>query len=46
MQSEVFKGELDSKHIEGLKEFLTHECDSFDAQKAKKGINFEAFMSL
>ena len=47
MQALVFKGDLEQHHIEGLKEFLRHECEAYTDDEAKsKGISFEAFKCL
>lgn len=48
MQQGVFNCELQSCHIEGLKEFLREEGgeDKYSKEDSKKGINFEAFKLL
>lgn len=48
LNANVFNGELQSGHIEGLKEFLILEWgeDRYSREDAKKGINFEAFKQL
>ena len=48
INSTVFSTELQSTHIEGLKQFLAQECgeDKYSREDIKKGINFEAFKYL
>lgn len=46
-QTEVFKAELQKKHITALKEVLIHESeDKYDENQALKGVSFEAFKAL
>jgi hypothetical protein len=45
-QTEVFKAELQNKHITALKEVLIHECEDYDNQQSNKGLNFSAFKAL
>jgi Ras family protein T1 len=45
-QTEVFKAELQKKHITALKEVLIHECTDYDENQSQKGVSFEAFKSL
>lgn len=45
-QNEVFKAELQKKHITALKEVLINECPDYDENQSKKGISLEAFKAL
>jgi hypothetical protein len=45
-QTEVFKAELQKKHITALKEVLRSECQDVDEAQIKNGVNFEAFKAL
>lgn len=45
-QTEVFKAELQKKHITALKEVLIHECEDYDNHMSLNGVNFEAFKAL
>jgi len=45
-QTEVFKAELQKKHITALKEVLRQECDEQDEAQSRTGVNFIAFKAL
>lgn len=45
-QTEVFRSDLQSKHITALKEVLIHECEDFDERQSDKGVSFAAFKTL
>lgn len=45
-QTFVFKAELKKQHITALKEVLRQECEDYNEDQLKKGVNFEAFKAL
>ena len=45
-QTEVFKAELQKKHITALKEVLISECQDYSEIDSKRGISFDAFKAL
>ncbi|CDW77076.1 mitochondrial rho 1 [Stylonychia lemnae] len=45
-QNQVFKAELQKKHITALKEVLILECEDYDETSSLKGVNIEAFKAL
>lgn len=47
LQKEVFKGNLNKNHIEGLKELLWVKCPEYKEDRySDSGITFEAFKAL